>query len=77
MDADEIARFVTGLIKKHGNEFSVALKYKTTGGKVRKRHGKFVAFKEGFELVLFNLEKDAEGYYLLENIVDIKKKDAR
>jgi hypothetical protein len=77
MDADEITRFIRGLIKKHGTDFSVRLKYRTAGGKVRKRHGRYVALKDDFELVLYNQDKRAEGRYLLTDIVDIGKMDSR
>ena len=73
MDMNEVEQFVKGLIKKHDKDFSVALKYQSNSGKVRKRHGRFVELKAGFELVLYNPDKDAQGRYLLDRIVYIKK----
>jgi len=74
MDANEVERFIKGLVKKHDKDFSIGLKYKSNNGKVRKRHGRFMQLKEGFELVLYNAEKETEGRYLLDRIVDIKKR---
>jgi hypothetical protein len=74
MDTNEVERFIKGLVKKHDKDFSISLKYQSNSGKVRKRHGRFVELKEGFELVLYNSDKDTEGRYLLDRIVDIKKK---
>ncbi len=74
MDNQEIIRFIHGLQKKHDKNFSVALKYKTSTGKVRKRYGEYVDLLGEHELILFNRDKGKEGRYPLENIIDIKKK---
>jgi hypothetical protein len=43
MEPSEIVRFIKGLLKKHGKEFAVTLRYQTAAqGKIRKRHGEFV-----------------------------------
>lgn len=74
MEPEEVLRFLKGQQKKHGSDFAVQLKYRTATGKVKKRHGRFVSLKNDWELVLHNPDKDTEGRYLVENIVDIKKK---
>ena len=74
MEKEEILRTLMGLIKKHDDDFSVKLKYRTTNGKLRKRHGKFVEILSDEELVLFNPDKGKKGRYLFDFIEDIKKK---
>ncbi len=74
MEPEEIIRFLKGQQKKHGNDFGVQLKYRTMTGKVKKRHGNFVELRNDWELVLYNPDKKTEGRYLIENIVEVKKK---
>ena len=73
MSRDEILRTLKGLIKKHDTSFAVRLRYMTATGKVKKRHGEFVALHDDQELVLFNSDKVTEGRYQLDRIVEIKK----
>jgi hypothetical protein len=74
MEQEEVIRFLNGQQKKHGKDFGVQLKYRTTTGKVKKRHGNFVALRNDWELVLYNPDKKTEGRYLIENIEEIKKR---
>ena len=73
MDKAEVMRFLKGQIKKHGSDFTLALKYRTENNKVRKRHGVFVELIAEEELVLFNPDKGTKGTYLLERITEIRK----
>lgn len=74
MDKKDIRRFLAGLIKKHGQKFSVVMRYKTAANNVRKRHGRFVSLTGDDELILFNEDKGKEGRYHLNHIIEIKKK---
>ena len=59
--------------KKHGNSFSLQLKYLTNSGKVRKRAGQYISLTEDGVLVLKNEGKGGEGKYHLEKIKEIAK----
>ncbi len=72
MNEQEILRCVAGLKKKHGDSFSLAIKYLTNSGKIRKRSGLFVQLTDNV-LTLRNKEKGGEGKYLLERIKNVAK----
>lgn len=74
MDREKIIRTINGLLKKHGQDFSVNLKYRTAAGKIRKRHGRYEDLR-GEELLLFNPDKGTTGTYALDRIVEISKRD--
>jgi len=73
MDKDEILKVISGLQKKHGDDFSLRLRYLTNSGKRRKRAGEFIRLTDGGELILKNAGKGGEGRYLLERIEEISK----
>lgn len=73
MDSQEIVRIVHGLRKKHGDNFSLKIKYLTGNDKIKKRHGRFVALLDERELLLRNQEKDTQGRYEIERILEIAK----
>lgn len=74
MEKNEVSRFLWGLIKKHGKDFTVALRYKTATNKIKKRHGRFIDLVNDEELILFSEDKGKQGRYQLARIVEIKKK---
>jgi len=73
MEKEEIVRFIQGLQKKHGNEFSLKIKYLTNAGKTGKRHGRFVGVEGDKELVLLNQNKGTTGRYLIERVFEIER----
>ncbi len=73
MDKEEVLRVFKGLIKKHGTDFSVRLKYITSSNKTRKRHGKFLAMEDEEKVLLHNPDKGTDSWYQLDRIIDIKK----
>lgn len=73
MESQEIIRTLHGLIKKHGDNFSVKIKYLTENDKIKKRHGRFVALSDGQELTLHNQEKKTLGHYALDRILELGK----
>jgi len=75
MESTEILRFIKGLIKKHGNDFSLTIKYLTTNDKIKKRHGEFVALVDDHELVLLNRDKGNEkNHFEVARIFDVDKR---
>ena len=75
MDSTEILRFIKGLIKKHGNDFALNLKYLTANDKIKKRHGEFVDLVDDRELVLVNRDKGNEkNHFDISRILDIEKR---
>ena len=74
METSEILRLIKGLIKKHGEKFSLNLKYLTANDKIKKRHGEFVALQGEQVLVLFNREKGSENRYELDRILEIDRR---
>ena len=74
MDSTEILRFIKGLIKKHGNDFALNLKYLTANDKIKKRHGEFVDLVDDRELVLVNRDKGNEkNHFEISRILEIEK----
>ena len=75
MDSTEILRFIKGLVKKHGNDFALNLKYMTANDKIKKRHGEFVDLVDDRELVLVNRDKGNEkNHFDISRILDIEKR---
>ena len=74
MDKEDVLRSLRGLQKKHGESFAIKLKYRTTNGKLKKRHGDFVELIGEEELILFNPDKGKNGRYLLDYVEHISKK---
>lgn len=75
MDATETLRFIKGLEKKHGSDFSLNLKYLTANDKIKKRHGEFVDLIDDRELVLVNRDKGNEkSHFEITRILDIEKR---
>jgi hypothetical protein len=74
MEPTEVLRFIKGLVKKHGADFSLDLKYLTANDKIKKRHGEFVALVNDLELVLRNRDKGSEGRYEIARIVDVERR---
>ena len=74
MDSTEILRFIKGLVKKHGNDFALNLKYMTANDKIKKRHGEFVDLVDDRELVLVNRDKGNEkNHFEISRILEIEK----
>ena len=74
MDSTEILRFIKGLVKKHGNDFALNLKYMTANDKIKKRHGEFVELVDDRELVLVNRDKGNEkNHFEISRILEIEK----
>ena len=75
MDSTEILRFIKGLVKKHGSDFALNLKYLTANDKIKKRHGGFVDLVDDRELVLVNRDKGNEkNHFEISRILDIEKR---
>lgn len=74
MEPTEVLRFIKGLAKKHGNDFSLNLKYLTTNDKIKKRHGAFVALIDDRELLLLNREKGGENRFEIARILEIDRR---
>lgn len=74
MENDDVLNVLSGLIKKHGNDFAVNLKYRTANGKLKKRYGNFVELIDQNELILFNPDKERKGVYLVDFIDQITKR---
>ena len=74
MDSTEILRFIKGLVKKHGSDFALNLKYLTANDKIKKRHGEFVDLVDDRELVLVNRDKGNEkNHFEISRILEIEK----
>ena len=74
MDSTEILRFIKGLVKKHGNDVALNLKYMTANDKIKKRHGEFVDLVDDRELVLVNRDKGNEkNHFEISRILEIEK----
>ncbi len=74
MEPAEVLRFIKGLVKKHGVDFSLDLKYLTSNDKIKKRHGAFVGLVDDCELVLLNHEKGSENRYEIARILEIDRR---
>lgn len=76
MDSTETLRFIKGLVKKHGSDFALNLKYLTANDKIKKRHGEFVDLvDEDRELVLVNRDKGNEkNHFEISRILEIEKR---
>ena len=75
METTEVLKFIKGLLKKHGNDFSLNCKYLTANDKIKKRHGEFVALVDDRELVLLNRDKGNEKNRLeISRILAIDKR---
>lgn len=75
MESSEVLRIIKGLIKKHGDDFSLNLKYLTSNDKIKKRHGDFVALTDDRELVLINRDKGNEkNRFEISRILEIEKR---
>ena len=75
MESTEIIRFIKGLIKKHGNDFALTLKYLTANDKIKKRHGDFADLVDDRELVLINRDKgDQKNHFEISRILNIEKR---
>ncbi|MDD5759933.1 MAG: hypothetical protein PHI06_12735 [Desulfobulbaceae bacterium] len=75
MDSAETLRFIKGLIKKHGKDFSLNLKYMTANNKIKKRHGRFVSIVDDHELILLNQDKGSENRFEVSRILEIERRD--
>jgi len=73
MEQLEVERSIERLRKKHGDNFSLRLKYETNSGKVRKRSGEFVRLTADGTLILHNQAKGGEGRYDLAKIRELAK----
>lgn len=73
MESAEVLRFIKGLIKKHGKDFSLNFKYLTSNDKIKKRHGEFIALVDDSELILLNRDKGNENRFEVSRILDITK----
>lgn len=74
MEAAEVLRFIKGLVKKHGKDFSLELRYLTSNDKLKKRHGEFVALIEDRELILLNRAKGHENRFEIARIFEVSKR---
>lgn len=74
MEATEVLRLIKGLVKKHGQDFALNLKYLTANDKIKKRHGAFVALVDDQELVLINRDKGSENRYAIDRILEIERR---
>lgn len=74
MDSEEVLAVLKGLIKKHGSNFSVNLKYVTANDKIKKRYGEFVSLVDDRELVLLNRDKGNENRFDITRILEISKR---
>lgn len=74
METTEALRLIKGLIKKHGKDFALDLKYLTANDKIKKRHGEFVALIEDREVILLNRDKGHENRFEIARILDIAKR---
>lgn len=75
MDKAEVLSYIRGLQKKHGSAFQLQLKYRTQTGKVRRRHGDFVALDGEETLRLVNRDKgSAEASFEVGRIVEVRKR---
>lgn len=75
MDSSEVLRFIKGVIKKHGNDFSFNIKYLTANNKIKKRHGDFIDLVDDRELILINREKGKEkNHFEIARIFEIEKR---
>ena len=71
----KVERFIKGLVKKHGSDFALNLKYLTANDKIKKRHGEFVDLVDDRELVLVNRDKGNEkNHFEISRILDIEKR---
>lgn len=74
MESSEILRIIKGLIKKHGDNFSLNLKYVTANDKIKKRHGDFIELVDDKELVLLNRDKGNEkNRFEISRILEIER----
>jgi hypothetical protein len=74
MESTEVLRVIKGLIKKHGKDFSLDLKYLTANDKIKKRHGEFIALIDDHEVILLNRDKGNENRFAIARILEVTKR---